>query len=412
MIDCNNILLITDYEEIAKLILENLVLLRENDSITVCNTKAAKKILEDSMYYVVILHELDNEDSTIKLINNIKTQKADCEILLLLNSHNKNMILNAYDAGIYDYFYTDTPNYEMLIKTVNCFKARHNKEELRRNEMFLNQLGVIDTKTKLYNIKYLKEVFLDLSDATNIQNGIYVALTLDDNIKTKVSTNRLAITLKNSLRKDDIIATGKGGKFYLILPNNNLQGTKAVIEKLQSKMGKDFKIHAGLTKIGINSFDTINKTATDALTSAIQKDKLTVNFDENLEIDNSWLEDNQNTEHNKKFKLFNTAFSNKLENIITPIFYRYQKECETKLKNTQIYQYTNNIECVFSLKNKKAHSELILRYDGFTKINIEINHSGLDSPENSKNDISLNKITEKEIIHLLKQLKEEFIQST
>ena len=128
MIDCNNILLITDYEEIAKLILENLVLLRENHSITVCNTKAAKKILEDSMYYVVILHELDNEDSTIKLINNLKAQKADCEILLLLNSHNKNMILNAYDAGIYDYFYTDTPNYEMLIKTVNCFKARHNKE--------------------------------------------------------------------------------------------------------------------------------------------------------------------------------------------------------------------------------------------------------------------------------------------
>ena len=68
MIDSNNILLITDYEDIAKTIIKKLVLLRNNDNITVCSQKNAKKFLEKSLHCVVILHESDSETSTLKMI--------------------------------------------------------------------------------------------------------------------------------------------------------------------------------------------------------------------------------------------------------------------------------------------------------------------------------------------------------
>ena len=42
MIDSNNILLITDYEEVATSILKKLVLLRKNDNISVTNIKNLK----------------------------------------------------------------------------------------------------------------------------------------------------------------------------------------------------------------------------------------------------------------------------------------------------------------------------------------------------------------------------------
>ena len=45
MIDSNNILLITDYEEVATSILKKLVLLRKNDNISVTNIKNLKKTL-------------------------------------------------------------------------------------------------------------------------------------------------------------------------------------------------------------------------------------------------------------------------------------------------------------------------------------------------------------------------------
>lgn len=408
--DNNNILLITDYEEIAKLVLEKLILLRDNDRITACNSQKIKKTLENSLCCIVILHEnSENPNVTIKLISTIKETKPEAEVILLLNNENKDLILRAYDAGIYDYFTTETPDYEILIKIINCFKLRTFKDTANRNEKFLYQLGVIDNKNNLYKYSYLKEIFIDLSDDLRIQNGVFAILTLDDKTKTKISTNRLAGAIKSCVRQDDIVATARGGKFYLIIPNIDIEGTKAVIKKIQNKMGDDFKIRSGLSKIGIQSFETLDKNTLDSLTSAIQNDVMCVSLSDNMGISNSWLEEDNKSE--KSFKLFKMAFTKKLKEVITPVFFRFQKECETKLTNTNVSQYANSIECVFSLKNENIHSELILRYNGFAKIKIEIVHSGLDSAENSKVEMPLSKLTEKELLKLLKQLKDEYKQS-
>ena len=411
MIDNNNILLITDNEDVAKSITQKLILLRSNDSITVCKTKDAKKNLSNSLYCVVILHELEEHDQTLKMITAIKETKPDAEIILLLNDTNKQLILDAYDKGIYDYFLYDADDYEMLIKTINCFKRRLSKDIQARNEKFLYQLGVIDSKTNLYQYKYLKEIFIDISDNLRIQNGIFAIITLDYKNKTKVSTNRLALTIKSSVRGDDIIAVARGGNFYLIMPNIDLDGAKNLIQKIQNKMGEAFPIHSGLSKIGIRSFESLDKNAQDSLTSAIQNDTMSACLEDKNDIQNSWLDDDNTKSSNKNFKLFKIAFTNKMETVITPVFFRYQKDFDTKLTNTKVSQYTNNVESVFCLKNDKIRSELIIHYNGYAKFNIEIVHSGLDSVENSKFEIPLSHMTEKYLSTLLKQLKEEYKQS-
>ncbi|MBQ8459075.1 hypothetical protein IJ541_03110 [bacterium] len=413
MIDSNNILLITDSEDVAKNVTEKLVLLRNNDSITVSEVKNYKKTLENSLYCVVLLHEDEDSNVTLKIINNIKEIKPDAEIILLLNDSNPQLILNAYDCGIYDYFLTDAEDYEMLIKTINCFRLRLVKDICSRNEKFLYQQGVIDSKTGLYQYKHLKEIFIDISDNLRIQNGAFAIITLDEKTKTKISTNRLSQAIKTSVRGDDIIAVARGGKFYLVLPNIDLIGTKNLIQKIQNKMGEDFLIRAGLSKIGIQSFETLDKNAQDGLTSAIQNEVMAVCLEDNIDVQNSWLEDDETENNNRKknFKLFKMAFTNKMNNIITPLFFRYQKEFETKLTNTTVSQYANNIECVFCLKNEKQKSELTIRYNGYAKFNIEITHSGLDSAENTKIEIPLSSMTEKFLSAQLKRLKNEYKQS-
>lgn len=412
MAENNNILLITDENETSELLLSKLILLRKNDKIETCSLRDYKKVLGQQGFPVVILHETDDVNYTIKVIKNIKEQFTNAEILLLLNSENKDLILKAYDAGIFDYFFIDSEDYEMLIKTVNCFKFHTNKEKELRNEKFLYQLGVIDSKTNLYEYKYLKEIFIDLSDNLRIRNGVLTVLTLDEKVKTKVSTNRLAGIIKNTIRQDEIAASARGGKFYIIFPNIDLYGVKSVIEKIQTKMGEDFHIHAGLAKIGIRSFETIDKIANDGMISALQNELTTVCLeDNNIDGHNSWLDDDIEVQHKKGFKLFKNAFSNKLDNVITPVFFRFQKEFETKLTNTDVSQYANNIESVFSLKNQNVHSELIIRYDGYAKFNIKITHSGLDSAEDTKLEMPLSKLTNKVLCALLKQLKDEYKQT-
>lgn len=410
MIENNNILLISEDENATELILNKLVLLRDNDKITKCNCKETKKALQNSLYCVVLLYaDIKEQESIFKTIKTIKETKPDSEIILIPNDINAELILKAYDAGIYDYVPIDAESFDFVIKTINCYKLRTLKNIEQRNEKFLYQQGEIDEKTNLYKCNYLKDIFIDIADDLRIQNGIFSILTLNDKNKTKISTNRLAGIIKTTVRGDDIIATARGGKFYLILPNIDLEGTKKLIQKIQDKMGEEFKIHAGMSKIGIQSFETLDKITQDSLKSAIQNDEMTVSLSEVTGMQNGWLEDEDQPRH-KDFKLFKVAFTNKMKNVIEPIFFRFQKECETKLTNTQVSQYANNIESVFSLKNETLHSELVIRFNGYAKFKIEINHSGLDSAENTKLEIPLSQLTDKELTKLLKQLKQEYKQ--
>lgn len=410
MIENNNILLISEDENATELILNKLVLLRDNDKITKCNCKETKKALQNSLYCVVLLYaDIKEQELIFKTIKTIKETKPDSEIILIPNDINTELILKAYDAGIYDYVPIDAESFDFVIKTINCYKLRTLKNIEQRNEKFLYQQGVIDEKTNLYKCNYLKDIFIDIADDLRIQNGIFSILTINDKNKTKISTNRLAGIIKTTVRGDDIIATARGGKFYLILPNIDLEGTKKLIQKIQDKMGEEFKIHAGMSKIGIQSFETLDKITQDSLKSAIQNDEMTVSLSEVTGMQNGWLEDEDQPRH-KDFKLFKVAFTNKMKNVIEPIFFRFQKECETKLTNTQVSQYANNIESVFSLKNETLHSELVIRFNGYAKFKIEINHSGLDSAENTKLEIPLSQLTDKELTKLLKQLKQEYKQ--
>ena len=410
MIENNNILLISEDENATELILNKLVLLRDNDKITKCNCKETKKALQNSLYCVVLLYaDIKEQELIFKTIKTIKETKPDSEIILIPNDINTELILKAYDAGIYDYIPIDAESFDYAIKTINCFKLRTLRNIEQRNEKFLYQQGIIDEKTNLYKYNYLKEIFIDIADDLRIQNGIFSILTLEEKNKTKISTNRLAGIIKTTVRGDDIIATARGGKFYLILPNIDLEGTKKLIQKIQDKMGEEFKIHAGISKIGIQSFETLDKITQDSLKSAIQNDEMTVSLSEVTGMQNGWLEDEDQPRH-KDFKLFKVAFTNKMKNVIEPIFFRFQKECETKLTNTQVSQYANNIESVFSLKNETLHSELVIRFNGYAKFKIEINHSGLDSAENTKLEIPLSQLTDKELTKLLKQLKQEYKQ--
>ena len=411
MIDNNNIILITDNPETEKIVLEKLVLLRKNDNIRTCTYSNIKNALKESLFSLVILVEDEDVDLTLKYVKTIKQVNPDVEVLLVLNKINLELILKAYDDGIYDYLSINSDDYDFMIKAVNCFKYRMQKDENSRNQKFLKVMGVIDSKTGLYHQKYLKDVFIDLTEDLKIRYGTFTILSLDDSNKTKVSTNRLARVLKANLREDDIIAQARGGKFYIILPNIDLIGTKTVLQKIQDKMGENFKLRAGISKIGINSFETLEKNSNDGLVSALQNDVLAVCLEDNIDVQNTWLEDDESETKTKEYKLFKNAFTNKMENVITPIFYRYQKTYETKLTNTQVSQYANNIECVFSLKNDKVHSELVLMYDGFAKFKLEINHSGLDSAENTKSEVPLNKLTDKLLISLLRQLKDEYKRS-
>ena len=405
----NNILLSGDNEITIQNLRKKLVLLRACDKINICACTDVIYYLDNNYYDILVLcAKEDDSHQTLKIIDNIKKHYPKTEIILYSEKLEAEYMLDAYDKGIYDFITPDSENYEITMKLINCMRMKTLKNNNDRMKLLLENIGAISTKNGLFQFKYIKEIFNELTENPKIKNGIFVILNLDENVKTKVSTNRLNLLIKKTLRLSDIAATGSG-KVYLILENTDLNGAKSVIEKIQDNMGAEFKLHAGVSKIESDDFETINKNASDSLQAAIRNDDLFVCLTEQLNYQNEWLADEDTSiKPSKQYKLFSMAFANKLKHVIEPCFYRFAKTCETKDPDLTINHYCNKIESVFSIKKDNAHSELVIRYDGYTKFIVEIIHKGLDTDENTKVSIPINKITDKDLQKLLKKLKQEF----
>lgn len=399
----DNILLITEDENVAESILSKLVLLRESDSIAVCDYKTGIKALENSCVSIVILHEKQDNEQTLNYINAIKSDNY--EIILLVNKYNSEFILKAYDSGINDYYSVHSEPYEMLIKTVNCFKFRTLKIKRAHDFVLLKQLGAVNEETGFYKYKYCKEILEDFIKDPKIKNGMFIVMSVDEESKTRFSGDKLSKAIKQSVRGDDIVFVVNGGKFYLMLPNIEKTGAFAVVNKVQDILGDKIIIHAGISKIANKSYERLEKETFAAFSEACQTNETAVFLEEKVKGVDEWLDDE---EEKRNFKLFQNSYNHKLENVITPVFYRLQKTYEEKLFNTKIEQYSDELQSVFRLKHEKCESCLKIIYPGFTKLFISISYEGLESPENVEFSIDLKDVTQSRISKIVEGYIKEF----
>lgn len=401
MID-DNILLITDNDEIVDNVLSKLILLRESDSIAVSDYKMARKILENTGVSIVLVHQKEDQEKTINFIKSILSDNYS--IILLVDEYNQDLILSAYDIGIKDYFSINSDAYEMLIRTVNCFKFQTLKNKNNRDTILLKALGSVDSETGFYKYKYCKDLLTDIVKDKQFYNGMFLIIAPSEETKNRYSADKLAKAIKQTIRGNDIATIVSGGKFYLMLPNIDKVGAYSVVEKIQNILGEKLIIHAGISKIGDKDFTRLEKEAYAALADAYQTKDTAVFLEEKVRTLDNWLNDDEKDE--KNYKLFKNAYNNKLEKVITPVFFRLQKAYEEKLFETKISQYCDELQSVFQLSNPKQESRLKIIYPGFAKIVIYIIHDGLDSPENKEISLNLNEITPK----ILSKIIEDFIK--
>lgn len=399
-----NVLLISEDKSNLEFLLSNVSLLRRDEMAGVVSLANIKHAISEDIKLILVNEKEYFTDEISKTIELVKRTSAETLIVIVLDKNDNNNIKKYYSKGIFDCINPAALPYEYNLRIMNCLKFLTIQEKSKILSFFLNNTSSVNAKTGLFTHKSLKENFDFIREYPIFKNGSYVILSIDSEVKTKVSMNRLGQNLKKYLRQTDIIAQG-AGKYYLLLPQTGLQGAKAVVEKISDTMGTDIKIHAGICVFGIESFDELEKDANDSLKSAIVKDELYVSLGENMNIDENLTDTAKN---NKHFKLFQKIFNKKMTELIEPLFFRTEKEFQTKSNGVLISQYANKVECIFSLKSGKNQSELVMRYDGFAKFNLKIIHQGLETCENTQVDIPLNELSEKLLSKYLHLLYSEF----
>lgn len=405
MSDKKSILLISEDSDFAEILKSKLIFLRKNDVIEISDYDKAVQNLELSGANIVLINENISKVSTIELIKNLRINEKSF-IILLANECDEEFILAAYDAGVDDFIISSAEAYEFVIRCVNNIK--HNSIKLRalQNVRLLEQLNVIDSLTGVYNYNYAKQVIENVIDDNLLDTGSFMAIAPSEKAKGQFSAEKMAEAILTSVRVEDVVTLGRGARFYVLLPNTDLNGAIVVLNKIKENYGENFNLCAGISSIEHKNFDEMEKSSLQGLSDALATNAEYIFVQDKEETLDEWLED-ANGEP-KNYKIFRQIFNKKLEKVIAPVFFRLQKSWEDKLFDTEIEQSTDGDMCIFHLKNKKQDSVLRIIYPGFAKIVVSITHEGLESPENSEIQLSLTQITQKELINIVENFIKEF----
>ena len=411
----NNIILIVNDDSIIEILKPKLILLREVDNIKTAKYSEALEKVNEIKPEIILIYCSEEKKECLELIKTLNSnpKTKNSSILLVLDKYNQDFLLNAYEENITDYLTINVDDAEILIRTIWGFKKNAVINTLTKQQSLLEKLDVLDKNSGFYTNKYCKKVFEnEFSNLNNIEaNGILMLISANEESKTKLNPNQLARAIKLSTRNSDVVVHGEGHKFYVFLEGTQLKGAFCVWEKIKRAVGEQYTITAGISSVEGNSFDGLSKDLAKALIEASNtgKDLVIVNEEEEIKPTSDWLDKINATQ--KNFKLFKQAFNKKLDKVISPVFFQMQKIYEEKLFEAQIEQYSNSTLSAFILQEGENKSELKITYPGFSKINIDIIHEGLDSPENRRISLDLTELSEQKLTEILEEFIAEFKNS-
>lgn len=407
----NNLIFVTNDSNITGILKPKLVLLREVDDILTTNYNEAIEKIKANIPETVIIYCSHEKEDCLNLIRAIKKEEKlkNISILLLLDQYNQDFVLNAYDENITDYLTINADDAEILIRTIWCLKKNANNTKFHKQYSLLQDLDVINRETGFYTEKFAKEIFenefRNLSE-TNIE-GILMLVSPSEESKTKLNENQLAKAIKISTRNSDVIVHNDINRFYVLLEETQLKGAFTVWEKIKRAVGEQYTLNASVSTIESKDYETLKAELLNALVEAKSTNQeMVIVSEEEKSISGDWLDKINTTQ--KNFKLFKQAFTKKLDNVITPVFFQMQKLYEEKLFKTTVEQYSNATLSAFVLKRLDKTSELKITYPGFSKINIDIIHEGLDSPENRRISLDLTELDESRLTQIIEEFIQEF----
>ena len=405
----SNIILITNENNVAEVLKPRLVLLRGIDNISIARYEEAVDSIKKNSPDTVLVYCDKNKSEFLTLLKEIKSNEhlKTTTILLVTREYDQDFVLSAYDEGISDYFTIQADDAEILMRTIWCLKKNALVNKVAKQNKLLIDLNVVDEKTKFHSSKYAQTVFdneIKTLDARGIKAAMMLVTPRDDD-KERLDENILSLAIKSSTRNSDIIAHGTCGKFYILLPKTSKNGALCVWDKIKDITGENANIKSAVIEVENLDFKAIQHRL---LSMVSQGESLSdaISVEESDTQESDWLNDLNSKQ--KNFKLFKQAFTKKLEKVITPVFYQIQKIYEDKLFKTNIEQYSNSSESLFSLKRLKRTSELKITYPGFSKINIDIEHKGLDSAENKRISLDLTELTEEKLTDILEEFIKDF----
>lgn len=394
----SSVILITCNDEIKVSVKNNLGLLRSSDSFTVIDFQNAVETLQSIRPDVILLN--GEKDNILRVLVFIKTLPTcdDISILLLLDEPDTEFVLKVFDLGVNDYCLLSEHSSDLVLRIFNAIKRTDALKKIRQLKSQMSIFNIMDKSGTFYTNR---EVVKSEIQKISLQNYSYMVIGPDEYGKNLYSESAMSKAIAASVRATDPVSGLAGGKFSVLLCG----GVEAAINVYQKIKAEGLSVKAGIAVVTERNFETVEKKAISAFNSALL-DNVDYRIYMSEEVTSEeWCEANEDSE--KTFKLFKNAFKQKVDNVISPVFFRIQKAYEEKYADVKISQFADEHESIFRISDNTHESRLTIAAPRYSKVFVAMTHLGLDSPENSKIELPLNKVT----IRSISEVVENFIQN-
>jgi len=391
----NTIVIVGNKSHLINQISSKLVLLRDLDKVESIDTLNAIPFLKEQMPNVILLHCENNDRGRINLIKEIKSEPLlkNSPILLIGDMLSRDMLLDAFDAGISDVIHMPVLEYELLMRVIWCISRNELNTQTESRSKFLAKLGIIQEETGFYTQVHCDEFLVNEVDYSikYQQNACLMLLSPDD--KGQAYNKEFWDILKSSIRMNDSVAMSGDGKFYIFLPKTKLNGVYSFFERMNTNFEGKGSISAGVIEINEKPFMEIKECLEKALEKASENGKsllvATENYSEDptaetvkltketvLRLgnwvetpeaqgyDGEWKEEAAKPQDEHSERLFKQTFKKKCKLVAEPVFKKYIGMLVEKYPQIDIESIV-----------EQSHAKLVLKYGSITS-SFYISHSG------------------------------------
>ena len=428
-----------DFDEIRS----NLDVLRNTDAIINCPpdriVEFSRKNLPDVL--IVFAHRRNEKlFEACKIIRQDVLLKST-PIIFIFDELNEQFIMDSLNAGISDYIISPVKKIDILAHMTWGLKKSKLMFELEMKEMLLKDLGVIDRETGLYTSKYIPMVFANQINLAKDYNYsvMFVSICIDDPYRNKTNNSYLSKVIKKCVRSSDLVGAAEYCTYYMLLPKTDLSGANVVLNKINKTLAGEFTVSTGVCELTQEmSYTSLSGIALKAMEEVSgNKDKRipvfeakkpdpakpepvkpsesmkTVNIEKPI-LSKKPLESTQSKNwidkiqtNKKSYENFRIEFSKKIDNVITPVFYKKRDSLKLKYPSSIIIDLSaSEKKCFFSIKEIYEETENILKITDSGLSNLVIERCLISHGKQSltRTTVELEELDEIYLDHLLQDL--------
>lgn len=392
----NKIVLISDDTDFFDYIKSKLEL-RKNDELYTFSFDVIPEKLHLLQTALLIVNSENSKEKTLDLLNIFKENP----VIISAYNEDDSFRRKCYRAGMFDFITPLIPDAEFRARMIPALSVAGILEKKKQYRDILSSNKIITPENDIF-IEYESIIDKELDSINKkTRKAVFAAISPNDKAKLLLSPSIIETVILNNVRKNDIVMNFAPNKYFLILFDIDVNSAEKLWKKITNQMPE--KIFAGFVQI-------TNQKRQQIINEALNKLHRSINSNQDFSNKNI-LKDpiamvNGNCSPYSNFKLFKKEFGQKIEQVITPVFYQIQQKYINKLIGVSIEQGTGEGYGVFYIKNKHSIGSIRITSPGFAKINIDITYQ-----KNSEN-INTKRITiEPEELEagLLEDLLEQFI---